>query len=46
MASNPWIVANGVTLENFWLLITQTDFLIFFKNIGDRHGLRGHRSPW
>ena len=32
MATNPWIIANGVTFEQFWLLFMGTDFLIFFKN--------------
>ena len=32
MATNPWIVANGFTLDQFKILLTQTDFLIFFKN--------------
>jgi multiple sugar transport system permease protein len=32
MATNPWIIANGVTLDQFRLLFTQTHFLIFFKN--------------
>jgi len=32
MVTNPWIIANGVTLDQFRLLFTQTDFLIFFKN--------------
>ncbi len=32
MATNPWIIANGVTLDQFKLLFTQSDFLIFFKN--------------
>ena len=32
MATNPWIIANGVTLDQFKILLTQTDFLIFFKN--------------
>src|SRR6185437_4214810 len=32
MATNPWIIANGVTLDQFKILFTQTDFLIFFKN--------------
>jgi multiple sugar transport system permease protein len=32
MATNPWIIANGITLDQFKLLFTQTDFLIFFKN--------------
>src|SRR5690348_5765495 len=32
MATNPWIIANGFTLDQFKILFTQTDFLIFFKN--------------
>ena len=32
MATNPWIVANGFTLDQFRLLLTQSDFLIFFRN--------------
>ncbi|HEU5275896.1 MAG TPA: carbohydrate ABC transporter permease [Xanthobacteraceae bacterium] len=32
MATNPWIIADGVTFDQFKLLFTQTDFLIFFKN--------------
>ena len=32
MATNPWIIANGITLDQFRILLTQTDFLIFFKN--------------
>src|ERR1700722_5187358 len=32
MATNPWIIADGVTLDQFRILFTQTDFLIFFKN--------------
>ncbi|MGA7154231.1 MAG: carbohydrate ABC transporter permease [Pseudolabrys sp.] len=32
MATNPWIIANGLTLDQFKILLTQTDFLIFFKN--------------
>jgi multiple sugar transport system permease protein len=32
MATNPWIIANGFTLDQFKLLLTQSDFLIFFKN--------------
>src|SRR5580658_2268709 len=32
MATNPWIVADGVTLDQFRILLTQTDFLIFFRN--------------
>src|SRR4051794_36373611 len=32
MATNPWIVADGVTLDQFRLLFTQSDFLIYFRN--------------
>ena len=32
MATNPWIIADGVTLDQFRILLTQTDFLIFFRN--------------
>jgi len=32
MATNPWIIADGVTLDQFRILLTQTDFLIYFKN--------------
>jgi multiple sugar transport system permease protein len=32
MATNPWIIANGFTLDQFKLLLTQSDFLIFFRN--------------
>jgi multiple sugar transport system permease protein len=32
MATNPWIVANGITFDQFRILLTQTDFLTFFKN--------------
>jgi multiple sugar transport system permease protein len=32
MATNPWIVADGITLDQFKLLFTQTDFFIYFKN--------------
>src|SRR5262249_52419355 len=32
MATNPWIIADGVTLEQFRLLFTQSDFLIYFRN--------------
>ena len=46
MATNPWIVADGFTLDQFRILLTQTDFLIFFKNtvivtlcvVADHHG--------
>jgi multiple sugar transport system permease protein len=32
MATNPWIIADGVTLDQFKILFSQTDFLIYFKN--------------
>jgi len=32
MATNPWIIADGVTFDQFKLLFTDTDFLIYFKN--------------
>ncbi|MFZ0375216.1 MAG: carbohydrate ABC transporter permease, partial [Xanthobacteraceae bacterium] len=32
MATNPWIIADGITLDQFRILLTQTDFLIFFRN--------------
>jgi multiple sugar transport system permease protein len=32
MATNPWIIANGVTFEHFQTLLAKTDFLIFFRN--------------
>jgi len=32
MATNPWYIAGGVTLDQFRILLTQTDFLIFFRN--------------
>jgi len=32
MASNPWIIADGITLDQYKLLFTQTDFLIYFRN--------------
>lgn len=32
MATNPWLISDGVTLDQFRILFTQTDFLIFFKN--------------
>jgi multiple sugar transport system permease protein len=32
LATNPWIIADGVTLDQFKILFTQTDFLIYFKN--------------
>ena len=46
MATNPWIIANGITLDQFRILFNDTDFLIFFKNtaivtvcvVVDHHG--------
>jgi len=32
MASNPWIIAHGITFDHFSMLLEKTDFLIFFKN--------------
>jgi multiple sugar transport system permease protein len=32
MATNPWIIANGVTFEHFRTLLEKTDFLVYFKN--------------
>jgi multiple sugar transport system permease protein len=32
MVTNPWIIANGLTLDQFKILLTETDFLVFFKN--------------
>jgi len=32
MATNPWIISDGVTLDQFRILLTQTAFLTFFKN--------------
>jgi multiple sugar transport system permease protein len=32
MATNPWIVAGGITFDQYRILFTQTDFLIYFKN--------------
>ena len=32
MATNPWIISDGVTFDQFRLLFTQSDFLIYFKN--------------
>jgi multiple sugar transport system permease protein len=32
MATNPWIIADGVTFEHFRTLLEKTDFLIFFRN--------------
>jgi multiple sugar transport system permease protein len=32
MVTNPWIIANGITFDQFRILFAETDFLIFFKN--------------
>ena len=32
LATNPWFIFDGVTLDQFRILLGQTDFLIFFKN--------------
>jgi multiple sugar transport system permease protein len=32
LATNPWFIFDGVTLDQFKILLTQTDFLVFFKN--------------
>lgn len=32
MVTNPWIIADGITFDQFKILFTQTDFLTFFKN--------------
>jgi multiple sugar transport system permease protein len=32
LATNPWFVYDGVTLDQFKILLYQTDFLVFFKN--------------
>src|SRR3569832_2086202 len=32
MATKLWIIADGATLDQFKILLTQTDFLIYFKN--------------
>jgi multiple sugar transport system permease protein len=32
MATNPWFIFDGVTLDQYKLLLFGTDFLIFFKN--------------
>jgi multiple sugar transport system permease protein len=32
MATNPWIIADGITLDQFRILLKNTDFLIYFKN--------------
>jgi multiple sugar transport system permease protein len=32
MATNPWIIADGITLDQYKILFNNTDFLIYFKN--------------
>jgi len=32
LATNPWFIYDGITLDQFRILFSQTDFLIFFKN--------------
>jgi multiple sugar transport system permease protein len=32
MVTNPWLIHDGVTLDQFKILLTQTDFLRFFRN--------------
>jgi multiple sugar transport system permease protein len=32
LATNPWFIFDGVTLDQFRILLWNTDFLIFFKN--------------
>ena len=32
MASNPWLIEQGITLKNYIYLFTETPFLTFFKN--------------
>jgi multiple sugar transport system permease protein len=32
LSSNPWLLSQGFTFENFRTLLAQTDFLIYFKN--------------
>jgi multiple sugar transport system permease protein len=32
LATNPWFIYDGVTLDQFRILLKNTDFLIFFKN--------------
>src|SRR5262249_44199275 len=32
LSSNPWLLSQGFTFENFGTLIKETDFLIYFKN--------------
>ena len=32
LATNPWFIYDGITLDQFKILLYQTDFLVFFKN--------------
>jgi multiple sugar transport system permease protein len=32
LSSNPWLLSQGFTFENFGTLLKETDFLIYFKN--------------
>ena len=32
MDNSPWWISQGITFENFLNLITQTEFLVYFKN--------------
>jgi multiple sugar transport system permease protein len=32
LATNPWFIFDGITLDQFKILLFQTDFLTFFKN--------------
>jgi multiple sugar transport system permease protein len=32
LATNPWFIYEGVTLDQFRILLNSTDFLLFFKN--------------
>src|SRR3954465_2276637 len=32
LATNPWFIFDGATLDQFKILLRETDFLIFFKN--------------
>ena len=32
LSSNPWLLSQGLTFENFHTLLAQTDFLLYFKN--------------
>lgn len=32
LATNPWLITDGATLDQFRILLSSTDFLIFFKN--------------